>query len=57
MLDLRVLCHKDHSLEVSWGGDCSEWLGRGCKQVGTTPGVSFRAILGSDGDIGIKIAL
>jgi len=29
MLDLRVVCHKDRSLEVRWGGDCSEWLSRG----------------------------
>ncbi|MDP8901384.1 MAG: hypothetical protein M3N33_09655, partial [Actinomycetota bacterium] len=28
MLDLRVVCHKDRSLEVTWGGDCSSWLGR-----------------------------
>ncbi len=28
MLDLRVVCHKDRSLEVTWGGDCSKWLGR-----------------------------
>lgn len=29
MLNLKVVCHKDRSLEVSWGADCSEWLGRG----------------------------
>jgi hypothetical protein len=29
MLDLHVVCHKDLSLEVRWGGDCSKWLGRG----------------------------
>jgi hypothetical protein len=29
MLDLGVVCHKDGSLEVTWGGDCSKWLGRG----------------------------
>ena len=28
-LDLRVVCHKDLSLEVTWGGaQCPEWLGR-----------------------------
>ncbi len=26
MLNLEVVCHKDRSLEVSWGADCSEWL-------------------------------
>jgi hypothetical protein len=26
MLDLRVVCHKDRSLEVSWGTHCHEWL-------------------------------
>jgi len=29
MLGLKVVCHKDRSLEVSWGAHCSEWLGRG----------------------------
>jgi site-specific DNA recombinase len=29
LLDLRVVCHKDRSLEVTWGVDCREWLGRG----------------------------
>jgi putative hemolysin len=29
MLDLRVVCHKDRSLEVTWGAHCHEWLGRG----------------------------
>ena len=32
LLNLRVTCHKDRSLEVTWGGpgsDCSEWLSRG----------------------------
>ena len=29
MLNLKVVCHKDRSLEVSWGTHCSEWLGRG----------------------------
>ena len=28
MLDLKVVCHKDRALEVSWGAHCSEWLGR-----------------------------
>ncbi len=28
-LDLHVVCHKDLSLEVTWGGaQCPEWLGR-----------------------------
>ena len=26
MLNLKVVCHKDRSLEVSWGANCSEWL-------------------------------
>jgi site-specific DNA recombinase len=29
MLDLEVVCHKDHSLEVTWGVDCSKWLSPG----------------------------
>jgi len=29
MLGLKVVCHKDRSLEIIWGGDCSKWLGRG----------------------------
>jgi site-specific DNA recombinase len=29
MLNLNVVCHKDRSLEVTWGGDCSKWLGHG----------------------------
>ena len=29
MLGLEVVCHKDRTLEVTWGGDCTEWLGRG----------------------------
>jgi hypothetical protein len=29
MLNLKVVCHKDRSLEVSWGVHCSKWLGRG----------------------------
>jgi hypothetical protein len=29
MLNLKVVCHKDRSLEVSWGAHCHEWLGRG----------------------------
>jgi chromosome segregation ATPase len=29
MLDLKVVCHKDRSLEVTWGGDCSKWLSPG----------------------------
>lgn len=28
MLDLQVVCHPDLSLEVTWGADCSKWLGR-----------------------------
>ena len=28
MLGLRVTCHPDLSLEVTWGTDCSKWLGR-----------------------------
>ena len=28
MLELRVVCHKDGSLEITWCGDCSEWLSR-----------------------------
>jgi predicted nuclease with TOPRIM domain len=28
MLGLRVVCHPDLSLEVTWGADCSKWLGR-----------------------------
>jgi hypothetical protein len=45
MLDLQVACHKDRSLEVSWGVHCDEWLGRGPTQVRTTPRVLFRAML------------
>ena len=33
MLGLKVVCHKDRSLEVSWGAHCSEWLGREVKAV------------------------
>jgi hypothetical protein len=29
MLNLRVICHKDRSLEVTWGAHCHEWLRRG----------------------------
>ena len=29
MLDLEVVCHKDRTLEVRWGGDCSKWLSPG----------------------------
>jgi hypothetical protein len=29
MLDLQVVCHKDRSLEVTWGVDCSKWLSPG----------------------------
>ena len=57
MLDLRVVCHKDRSLEVTWGGDCSEWLSRGWKQVGATPCVAFRATIGADGEVGVRVAL
>jgi len=28
MLDLKVVYHKDRSLEVTWGTHCHEWLGR-----------------------------
>lgn len=26
MLGLQVVCHKDRSLQIMWGGDCTEWL-------------------------------
>ncbi|MGI8859302.1 MAG: hypothetical protein ACR2HO_03995, partial [Rubrobacteraceae bacterium] len=29
MLGLEVVCHKDRSLEVTWGVDCSKWLSPG----------------------------
>jgi hypothetical protein len=29
MLNLNVGCHKDRSLEITWGAHCHEWLGRG----------------------------
>ena len=29
MLNLEVVCHKDRSLEVTWGADCSKWLSPG----------------------------
>ncbi len=29
MLGLRVVCHKDRSLEDTWGSRCHEWLERG----------------------------
>lgn len=44
MLDLRVVCHKDRSLEVIWGGDCSSWLSRGPTQARTTTSVAFHAL-------------
>ena len=45
MVNLNVVCHKDRSLEVSWGTHCHEWLGRGPTQVGTTLDLKFRALL------------
>jgi hypothetical protein len=57
MLNLNVVCHKDRSLEVSWGTHCHEWLGRGPTQVGTTPGVVFRAIVGPETRVEIAVAL
>jgi hypothetical protein len=36
MLGLKVVCHKDRSLEVTWGGDCSEWLARGPPEDGSS---------------------
>jgi hypothetical protein len=56
MLDLRVVCHKDRSLEVTGGGDCSEWLSRGPTQVGTTASPAFRAVLSKD-HVGLMVAL
>ena len=29
MLGLQVVCHKDRSLEITWGVDCSKWLSPG----------------------------
>jgi hypothetical protein len=58
MLYLKVVCHKDRSLEVSWGADCREWLGRGPTQVKTTLSLSFRTIIGSDGgEVELRVAL
>ncbi len=28
MLGLQIVCHPDLSLEITWGADCSKWLGR-----------------------------
>jgi hypothetical protein len=47
---------EDRSLEVTWGGDCSEWLGRGPTQVRTTPNLEFRAVL-SEGHVEFGVAL
>jgi hypothetical protein len=57
MLDLQVVCHKDRSLEVRWGVDCSSWLSRGPTQAGATPKMTFRAAVGSDGEVEINVAL
>jgi hypothetical protein len=56
MLDLKVACHKDGSLEVSWGGDYSNWLGRGPTQAGTTPRVAVRAQLSGE-QVALAVAL
>ena len=44
-LGLRVVGHKDGTLEVSWGGGrCAGLPARG-PQTGTTTSVAFRALL------------
>ena len=55
MLDLRVVCHKGRSLEVTWGGDCSKWLGRGPAQAGATSRLAFRAVLGPNKNVRLAI--
>jgi hypothetical protein len=57
MLGLQVVCHKDRSLEVTWGGDCTKWLGRGWKPVGTTPRVTLHAVIEPSGEVDLHAAL
>jgi hypothetical protein len=57
MLGLEVVCHKDRTLEVTWGGDCTEWLGRGPTQARTTPSVAFRTVLGAKGEVTLNVVV
>jgi hypothetical protein len=57
MLNFKVVCHKDRSVEVSWGADCREWLGRGPTQAGTTPGLALRAVIREAESVELEVAL
>jgi hypothetical protein len=61
-LDLRVVAHKDRSLEVTWSGGedtlrCPNLRGRGPAQTKATPRVVFRASIGPKAGSEIEVSL
>ncbi len=60
-LDLRVVAHKDRSLEVTWSGGedtlrCPDLRGRGPTQTGATASLRFRAMEGPDEPVEMSVA-